>query len=669
LSAAAVGFSEIEIPNQVVRQVLQMPSDLLTALGSASTANRLTVVMNRQRTSPYPPRSDPESTISRQFTLPAARTFTLSGNASISALLPDDEIDRLVGRTAAAGGSSTVTAYSSGRLPGDLRATASATLDGNATTAWQPGLGTNALIGAKLTYNLPAPVTLSTLNLQVIADGRHSVPTSISVSAGGVTRQVPLPQLADAKVPDAVTNVPVSFPAVSGRQVVVTFTGVRVEKAANYYSAGPLALPLGIAEIGLASAQTPATPATLPGTCTAGLLTIDGKPISVAVVGSTTSALDNGEVQVVPCGPDAAGLTLSAGTHVVQTALAHVPSCAATPLNCTGWNIDQLVLDSAAGGGAGPAASATAQGVPSLPATQPGAAPKVTVTSAQTDRESATVRGATSPFELVLGQSVNTGWQAVASPGPGAPAAAHAVTLGGSQLVDGFANGWAVTADDLKALGGEDFTVTLTWTPQSEVWAALFVSALTLLGCVFLVVLPVRLRRRLRDVLRRRVPARWRPADEATKTSGLPVSIASDAPELVLPGLLEPDGARRAGVGRAVVVGLLTGAVAAGVTSLGLGLVVAAVVALGLQFPRIRGAATVGGVVVLAYGCLSVVTGQAAHHFLPGSNWAGSFVHAGNVIWVGLSLLLADAVIACVSAGAPPPRPAPPAPGGPSPAT
>ena len=44
-------------------------------------------------------------------------------------------------------------------------------------------------------------------------------------------------------------------------------------------------------------------------------------------------------------------------------------------------------------------------------------------------------------------------------------------------------------------------------------------------------------------------------------------------------------------------------------------------------------------------GCLNVVQGQRVHHYLPGSNWAGSFVHAGNLIWVGVVLLVADAVI------------------------
>ena len=188
LSAAAVGFSEIEIPGQQVHQVVQMPTQMLTALGSASAADRLTVVMTRQRTSQFPPRSDPETTISRQFTLPTARTFTLSGSASLSALIPDDEIDRLVGRTPSARDRRSRTPTPRGGCPGDLQATASATVDGNTATAWMPGLGSNAQVGSTLTYDLTKPQTLSGLDLQVIADGRHSVPTAMTITSGTQVR-------------------------------------------------------------------------------------------------------------------------------------------------------------------------------------------------------------------------------------------------------------------------------------------------------------------------------------------------------------------------------------------------------------------------------------------------------------------------------------------------
>lgn len=485
-TASAVGFAEVQLPGQHVTEVVLMPTDLLTAAGTASVANRLTLVMTRLRTSPYPPRSDPETTISRQFTLPTARTFTLSGLASISPLVPDDEIDRLVGRPGADG--TGIVAYSQGRLPGDLMAGASAAADGSLSTAWQPGFGASHQAGEWLMYNLPAPITFDHLNLEVLADGRHSVPTAITVATEYGSHAVTLPPIADSSVPGATVSVPVSFPPLYGAHIRITVDDVRLEDTTNYYSSTPIALPLGIAEIGIPGVRVPPVPATLPGNCQPGLVTIDGQQVYVSVVGSTSAALNNGEMQVVPCGPDAAGIPLSAGAHVVETALGHT----------AGWNIDQLVLDSAPGGGpeAGPVNGA-------LVATQPGPAPVVRATYHGQTTVDTTVKGASAPFELVLGESINRGWTAVAHPGPGALPGAHSVNLGAPQLLDSFANGWQVSQSDLAALGAigaggtPSFTVTLTWAPQGEVWAALLISALAIAACVVLAAIPLRLRRRV----------------------------------------------------------------------------------------------------------------------------------------------------------------------------
>jgi arabinofuranan 3-O-arabinosyltransferase len=661
LTASAVGFSEVEVPGQHVQEVIQMPTDLLSALGKSSIENRLTFVMTRERTSPFPPRTDPETTITRGFTLPTARTFTLSGTASLSALIPDNEIDQLVGRTG-------ITAYSSGRLPGDLRATASATLDDNPSTAWQPGLGTPAQVGATLTYDLSTPTTVSHLNLGVIADGRHSVPTALTIAAGGQTRTINLPAIADSSVPGAVTTIPLQFAPLSGEQFVLTFTKVRIEQAANYYSAGPLALPLGIAKVGLPGVPVPTTPAQLPGTCTGGLLSIDGNPIDVAVVGSTSTALNNDEVRVVPCGPDANGITLSAGAHVLQTAVGHTET--------TGWNIDQLVLDSAAGGGPAPVPTTTPSGEPNVAATPAGAAPRVVVKSHHIDSESVRVTDGTKPFEFVLGESLNNGWKAVASPGPGAAAGAHPVNLGQPQLIDSFANGWAVTGPDLKALGGGSFVINLKWTPQTKVWIALGLSGLTLLGCLLLALLPARWRRRARARMRRA----WRAV--RARGAGTPavaaVAAAAEDRRVRVVGydydgngpalqLLRREPRHAVRWSKAIPIGLVTGLAAAGVTSLAVGAIVAVVVFAGLLIPWVRWLAAIGGVAFVVAGCLNVVTGQSVHHYLPGSNWAGSFVSAGNQIWIGIVLLLADAVI--VSVGLRSPRPAPPEHAEPSPPT
>jgi arabinofuranan 3-O-arabinosyltransferase len=640
-AASAVGFSEVEIPGQMVRQVIDMPTQMLSTLGAASQADRLTVVMTRERESQYPPRDDPETTISRQFTLPTTRTFTLSGSASMSALIPDDEIDALVGRSASAA-TGLINAYSSGRLPGDLQATASTTLDGSPATAWQPGLGIAAQDGATLTYNLAGTHTFSQLNLQVIADGRHSVPTSMTIASGSQVRHLTLPAIADSTVPDATTTVPVSFPPISGSHFVITFDSVRAESAENYYSVGALALPLGIAEIGIPGVTSAPTPAQLPGNCVGNLLSIDGKPIYLEIVGSTQQALKGSEVEVVPCGPDAHGITLSAGTHVVETAPGHNTTCPSEPQTCTGWNIDQLALDSAAGGGSGSSGSPTAAGTPELPATQPGPAPTVRQTSSHVDTQTADVTGATHPFELVFGESVNKGWRAVAHPAPGAPAGSHAVDLGPSQLIDGFANGWHVTAADLGALGGANFTVALTWTPQKEVWAALTVSAATLVLCLLLGFLPVRSRRWLRAHLPRRL--RGRAGPDAPVWPAVPF----DSPTLTLPFRRDPAvslSSRPPAVLRAVFIGLVTAGVTALVLPGAAALAVGAVVAVGLVLPWARVVATVGALAFIVAGALNVIRGQQVHHYLPGSNWDGSFVHAGNLVWIGVALLLADAVI------------------------
>jgi hypothetical protein len=253
------------------------------------------------------------------------------------------------------------------------------------------------------------------------------------------------------------------------------------------------------------------------------------------------------------------------------------------------------------------------------------------------------VTGATQPFELVLGESVNKGWHAVASPGPGAPAGSHAVDLGAPQLVDGFANGWHVTADDLHALGGTDFTVTMTWAPQQLVWFALAISAATLLLCLLLGFLPVRSRRWLRA---RVLPRRWRgPAGpDAPERPSDPF----DAPSLTLPYSVPSLGEPRRGwlrFPRALVLGAATGGVALLVAPPLAALAVAVLVALGLVVPWARAVAVIAGIALVVAGCLNVVQGQRVHHYLPGSNWDGFFVHAGNLIWIGVVLLVADAVI------------------------
>src|SRR5579862_6307457 len=217
----------------------------------------------------------------------------------------------------------------------------------------------------------------------------------------------------------------------------------------------------------------PPPPKAHPATCRSNLLSVDGRPLTVEVVGSTSAALADGQVSIVPCGKDARGIRLSAGHHVVESTLATTPrgqgpSCEAEH-RCDGWNVDELTFDSGPGGGAErggrPRAVTAPTGARSLPPPAPGRAPTVTARATSPTAWRLRVSRVSRPFELVLGESLNAGWRAVAHPAGGAPRRARSVTLGPPSLVDGFSNGWGLTRSQLATVGatgpGRDRAVTI----------------------------------------------------------------------------------------------------------------------------------------------------------------------------------------------------------------
>ncbi|HEY7948798.1 MAG TPA: alpha-(1-_3)-arabinofuranosyltransferase family protein, partial [Acidimicrobiales bacterium] len=318
-NASPVGLAAVELGGVLAQEVVAMPSDMLTAAGAGSQSHRLAIVMTRQRVAPIPPRSDLEPTLEREFSLPAARSFSLTGTATVNTLIPDGTIDTLVGRPGSTG--SGVVAYSSGRLPGDLHDTASAALDGNSSTMWSPGFGPQ--VGEWIQVHVPRVMTFNHLNLVVVADGHHSVPTSLTISTERGSESVTLPPITDGRRQNATVTVPISFPALTGQQIQVTFTGVRNEETRNYYSHNPITLPIGIAELGLPGVdgvQTPPAPAAMPGTCQSNLLSIDGHPVPLRISGSTAAALDGNSLTVQTCGSAARGISLGPGPHVIQSA-------------------------------------------------------------------------------------------------------------------------------------------------------------------------------------------------------------------------------------------------------------------------------------------------------------------------------------------------------------
>ena len=528
--------------------------------------------MTRLRTSGFPPRTDPETILARTFWLPTARTFRLTGTARISPLVPDDQIDRLVGRPGA--DHTGVVAYSQGRLPGDLTKGAINTIDGNPATIWEPGFGAAHQAGEWLEYDLPRPITFHTLDLRVVADGEHSVPTSLTVTTDSGSAHVVLPAIADGRVPGSVVEVPLTIPTLTGQTVRITFDTVRLEYTDNYDSESPEAMPIGIAEVGIPPLQAlwEPVPARIPASCTDTLLAVDGSPVWVEVSGSSADALARNGLLVSLCGPDAGGLALGPGDHTLTSA----------PGRKVGFDVDQVALASAPGG---PAAAVGPTGQLAPPPITP--TPTAAITAQTPTTLHVTVAGVTTsaaPFALVMGQSINAGWVATVD----------GRSLGTPTLVDGFANAWTVDPSTLGgSLHGSTLTVTLRWVPQRRVDVALVVSALVIVACLVLAFLPRR---------RRRLPRRprWLPRTGAwaalrwpgwlrratvAKPRPVPDAHPDDAPLLAVPFAAEGP---RAPVAVSLVVGVVTGGVAAAIAAPAAGVAVGIGTVVALLVPRTR---------------------------------------------------------------------------------
>jgi hypothetical protein len=438
----SVGIAELTIGDQPphVDEVVRLPTDLLTAAGDRSADHRLTVLLSRQRADQHEPiRTEPELSISRTFSLPTPRTFSVSGTARVSGIAPDAAVD------ADLGSSGGVAASASDHLPGEAAMRAAAAIDGDPTTAWQTPL--TVVTGQSLTVTAPEPVTIDHLDLTVFADGRHSVPTVLSLTAdGGAPLKVTVPPITDDTTrPNAPVTVRVPLPApVTARQLTVGLDEIRAETTIDYISERPVDLPVAIAELGAAGFSHPAPAGALPAACRSDLLSIDGHPVSVRITGNVTDAVARQPLTVESCqGP----ITLGPGSHDVRTAVGRD----------VGIDIDRLVLDSPA-----PAAA---------PAVAAG--PKLTVTGQTRVSYDVRVDGANQPFWLVLGESLNDGWHA----------RVNGHDLGPPTLVDGYANGWRIEPPP----GGGPVTISLDWTPQRLVWISLAISAATVVVCLALV--------------------------------------------------------------------------------------------------------------------------------------------------------------------------------------
>ena len=590
---SGVGFAEVDVAGAHVDELVRPPVDLLGEAGTSSLDHRLSFVLTRLRSNPAEPvRLDEEVRMKRLLQLPTDRSFGLEGTARLSDYVPDSQIDALLGLPDAAHGGLTVDASS--HLGGALTQRASAALDGDPSTFW--GGAFQGVDDQWLQVGLGQPRTVDHLDLQIVADGRHSVPTELTITPDGDPSRavkIPLPAIEDQPGANATVSVPVDFAPVTGQDLHVGVSAVRLEQTKDWYSDTQVPMPVAIAELGIPGVQMPKPAATFDSGCRSDLVTVDDHPVPVRVTGSTEAALDRQGLAVSACGADPT-VTMSAGEHVLLTGLGHV----------LGLNIDQLALSSDRGGAA--MAVATLAAAPVVPG------PAITLTDRGRVSYDATVDHADAPFWLAVAQSWSDGWKATV----------NGKALPPPQVIDGYGNGWLI---DPAVYGSGPLAFHVQFTPQRIVWVAIALSALAVMACLALVVL---------GRSRRDAHARVNRPDEPIE------------PVLTMP--LAAGGGVASVRATVVVTALVAGFVALTTPLLGWGMPVtvvgvSAVSVVALRWRRGRGLAAVIALGVLSLTYAYIVISQYRHHHVADFLWPQRFTRANLPALVAILLLVVEA--------------------------
>ena len=596
-----VGIAELDVGTNPphVNELIRLPTRTLVQAGASSDANALAILLTRQRTQPSNAvRRDEEIALARIWNLPSRRSFAITGDVRIADLASDARIDAALGLPPASQGG--VTATSSRHLPGDPGARASAALDGNPATAWSTGF--LSAVGDWTNYKLPKAVSFDHLDLQVVADGRHSLPTRIKISADGKAPVTALlGNVPTTSTPNGTSTVHVTFPRVTGKNIRITIAGEHEVYTRDWYSTSNVALPVAIAEWGIPGTVVRAPQGALSSTCRSGLVQLDGHDVPIALHGTVAHATAGDPVSFTACTP-AAGVSLGKGDHVLR----------GTPGTRTGLNVDQVVLRSAPGGAADPSTGAVAadgQGFPT------GTGPDVRVLHDRHTAVDATVTNATKPFWLVFGESLDEGWHL----------RVNGKDQGPATLVNGYAHGWLVNPGAKTTLD-----VTLRWTPQRVIWVAIGISAVALLGCFALVLWPMR---------RRLAPVAEEAGSRSPTDSNASVPLPLDLRRLVRYAGAPPS-ARTAvlvTLGTALFWGVVIGPV--------VGLAIGVAVAIATRVARARPVFTLGAPLLLLLVAAYIMVEQYRWHLPAGFEWPGYYAGTHQFAWASVALMATDVLI------------------------
>jgi hypothetical protein len=429
-----VGFAEVVIPGVVDDRVVRVPSVADNAAFDATAPpDRLTYVFTRERISAATPnRTAPEPRLVREFDVPDQRPFTVMGEVRLSASASDNTLQQALQESPSV--------VADRRLHGSVAARGASAIDGDRSTAWTTPV--DDVVGAALTIS--APIESNALSITWLDDDQHSVPTTFVLRGdGGAPRTLETATATAISSAAGLATATFDLGGYSAPSSVLSVETIEPRTVPEYFSRLPQVLPVAIAEIELDGGPIVDGPPSVDTGCRADLLTLDGEPLEVRIVGDRDLALSGGELQLDLCGGP---IDLDLGTHRIDAASG----------SATGFDVDRLVLD-ADGAGAVP--------VDDLP-------------PPQVDRRSATsldvdLPASASPIWLTLNESWNPGWTATID----------GADLGEPVLVGGYKNGWLVPADAAARV------VELRWTPQRGVRLGFAVSAFgALLVLVILII-------------------------------------------------------------------------------------------------------------------------------------------------------------------------------------
>jgi arabinofuranan 3-O-arabinosyltransferase len=453
-----VGFSEVNVNGISAVEVVKTPSDLMESLGASNLSHRLVILLSRFRVGNQLGEDQPESTIIRDVYLPTARSFFVSGTATLSDQAPDETIDSVLGLPGSDG--TGYVARSSGRAPGVAFSRASSAFDDNLNTAWEPGSGYTQQIGSWIELDAPKPVSFNYLNLVLANDREHSIPTQIEVSSEEGIRLVNLPKIHQTNKVSSYVRVRVNFATLVGKRIRITIKAIKPTNATTAPNNPYFTLPISIIEAGIPGVTLPALPTNLPDKCYNNLIAYNGVPsssqmasgipIPVRITGTTLNAQNELEMHFISCHKEP--VELQAGDNLIDTSNGSI----------TGWDINTINLDSAPYGGPNPVdsnnlVSATAAGIS-----------KVKVVSESIQNTTVKVHlenKGNSGFWFVYGTSYDSGWEAIV----------NGKDIGTPTLIDGYANGWYINSS------AKTLDITLYFYPQTFFNMFLILGALVLL--------------------------------------------------------------------------------------------------------------------------------------------------------------------------------------------